>query len=93
MVPGMGAGAMKGVDMDESEREMVHMEAIIQSMTPEERRNPSVLNASRRKRISAGSGLPVSKINQLIKKYEETRKMMRQFNTASKRKKNQMMRW
>ena len=93
MMPGMGAGAMKDVDMDQSEREMVHMEAIIQSMTPEERRNPSVLNASRRKRIAAGSGLHVSKINQLIKKYEETKKMMKQFNMAPKHKKNKMLRW
>lgn len=93
MMPGMGGGAMKDVDMDESEREMVHMEAIIQSMTPEERRNPSVLNASRRKRIAAGCGLHVSKINQLIKKYEETKKMMKQFNMAPKHKKNKMLRW
>ena len=53
------------------------MEAIILSMTPEERDNPSILNASRRKRIAAGCGQPVSKINQLIKKYEESKKMMK----------------
>ncbi len=90
MIPGMNGKAMQDVDMDQSEREMVHMEAIIHSMTKEERRDPSILNASRRKRISAGCGLPVSKINQLIRKYEETRKMMRQFNTAPKHKRNRM---
>jgi len=68
------------------------MEAILQSMTVEERRDPSILNASRRKRIAAGSGQSVSKINQLIRKYEETRKMMKQFTTAPKHKKNKMFR-
>ncbi len=93
MMPGVNTAAMKGMDMDESEREMVHMEAIIKSMTREERRDPSILNASRRKRISAGSGLPVSKINQLIKKYEDTKKMMKQFNASPKYKKNKMFGW
>ncbi len=92
MMPGMNNKAMQDVDMEQSEREMAHMEAIIQSMTIEERRNPSILNASRRKRISAGCGLPVSKINQLIRNYEETRKMMKQFSTASKHKRNKMFR-
>ena len=93
MMPGMNKSEMRGVDMEQSEREMVHMEAIIQSMTKAERQDPNVLNASRRKRISAGCGLPVSKINQLIKKYEETRKMMKQFNTASKHKRKNMFRF
>ena len=66
------------------------MEAIIQSMTREERRNPSVLNASRRKRIAAGSGQPVNRINNLIKRYEEARKMMKQFSNAPKFKKGRM---
>jgi signal recognition particle subunit SRP54 len=92
MLPGMNSKAMKDVDMEQSEREFIHMEAIIQSMTKQERRNPSILNAGRRKRISAGCGLPVSKINQLIRKYEETKKMMRQFTMAPKHKKNKMFR-
>lgn len=92
MMPGMNSKAMQDVDMDQSEREMGQMEAIIQSMTVEERRDPSILNASRRKRIAAGSGQSVSKINQLIRKYEETRKMMKQFTTAPKHKKNKMFR-
>ena len=58
------------------------MEAIIQSMTPEERKKPELLNASRRKRIAAGSGVTVSKVNQLIKKYEDTKKLMKQLNNG-----------
>lgn len=92
MMPGVNAKAMANVDMDQGEKEMRHMEAIIQSMTPGERKDPSILNASRRKRISAGCGLPVSKINNLVKKYEETRKMMRQFTGGSKHKRNRMFR-
>lgn len=92
MLPGMGGKSMKDVDMEQSEREFRHMEAIIQSMTKEERKDPSLLNASRRKRIAAGSGLTVAKINQLIRKYEDTKKMMKQFNMAPKHKKNKMFR-
>ena len=91
MLPGMSGAQMKGVDLEESEKEFRQMEAIIYSMTPEERRNPSLLNASRRKRIAAGSGQPVSKINQLIKRYEDARKLMKQF-TGGKLKKNRMFR-
>jgi signal recognition particle subunit SRP54 len=61
------------------------MEAIMQSMTKEERRDPALLNASRRKRIAAGSGQPVSMINSLIKRYEESRKMMKQFMKPGKK--------
>ena len=78
MLPGQNTKAMKDVDLDKSEKEFAQMEAIIFSMTREEREKPSLLNASRRKRISAGSGQPVSKINNLIKRYEESRKMMKQ---------------
>lgn len=92
MIPGVSNKAIKDADMEQSEKEFVHMEAIIQSMTKEERKDPGILNASRRKRISAGCGLPVSKINQLIRKYEEARKMMKQFNMAPKYKKNKMFR-
>lgn len=92
LIPGMNNKSMKDVDMEQSEREIVHMEAIIRSMTKEERRDPSILNASRRKRIAAGSGLTVAKINQLIRKYEETKKMMKQFNMAPKHKKSKMFR-
>lgn len=79
MMPGMNSRAMQNVNVEQSERDFVQMEAIIQSMTREERENPSILNASRRKRIAAGSGQPISKINQLVKRYDETRKMMKSF--------------
>ena len=79
MMPGMNSRAMQNVNVEQSERDFVQMEAIIQSITREERENPSILNASRRKRIAAGSGQPVSKINQLVKRYDETRKMMKSF--------------
>ena len=92
MMPGMNSAQMKGVDLEESEKEFRQMEAIIYSMTPEERQNPSVLNASRRKRIAAGCGQPVSKINNLIKKYEETKKMMKHFTNPKAMKKNRMFR-
>ena len=92
MMPGMNSAQMKGVDLEESEKEFRQMEAIIYSMTLEERRDPSVLNASRRKRIAAGCGQPVSKINSLIKKYEETKKMMKHFANPKAMKKNRMFR-
>lgn len=80
MMPGAASQQMKGVDLDKSEKEVVQMEAIIHSMTKAERRDPSVLNASRRKRIAAGSGQPVSRINSLIKRYEDAKKMMKTFS-------------
>ncbi len=83
MLPGQNSKAMKNMDLEKGEREFVEMEAIIHSMTKEERRDPSILNASRRKRISAGCGLPVSKINNMVKKYEQSRKMMKQFMKPS----------
>lgn len=78
MLPGMNNKAMKNVNIEQSEKEFKQMEAIIQSMTKEERNDPSILNASRRKRIAAGSGQPVSKINQLVKRYGDAKKMMKQ---------------
>ena len=77
MLPGMNQAQMKGFDAEKSEKEFIQFEAIIQSMTREERENPQILNASRRRRIAAGSGQPVSKINQLVKRYEEYRKVMK----------------
>ena len=77
MMPGMNSNARKNINMEESEKEFAHMEAIIRSMTREEREDPSILNASRRKRIAAGAGMPVSKVNQLVKRYNEAKKMMK----------------
>ncbi|MDD3743386.1 MAG: signal recognition particle protein, partial [Lentimicrobiaceae bacterium] len=74
MIPGMGK-AMKDVDIDDDAFKGI--EAIIGSMTPYERENPSVLNGSRRKRIAQGSGTDIAEVNRLIKQFEDTRKMMK----------------
>lgn len=84
MLPGMGGQRPSDEDMEKSEKEFVRMEAIISSMTKEERRDPKILNASRRKRIAAGSGCSVTQINTLIKRYDEARKMMRQMTKSPK---------
>ena len=92
MMPGMKNKNVSDSDIEKSEQEFRQMEAIIYSMTPEERRNPQVLNASRRKRIAAGCGQPVSKINSLIKKYEDAKKLMKQFSNPGFMKKNKRLR-
>ena len=76
MLPNMGP--LRGMSqMNVDEKELIHIEAIISSMTPKERRNHQIINGSRRKRISRGSGRPVQEINRLLKQYVETRKMMK----------------
>ena len=87
LMPGFSAKQRQDMDIEKAEKEFSHMEAIILSMTPQERDNPKILNSSRRKRISAGCGLPVSEINSLIRKYEDTKKMMKQFTGGKFRKK------
>lgn len=74
MIPGVGK-AVKDLDIDDNAFKGI--EAIIRSMTPEERINPVVLNGSRRKRIAAGSGTSVQEVNKLLKQFDETRKMMK----------------
>jgi signal recognition particle subunit SRP54 len=74
MIPGMGK-ALKNVDMDDDSFKQI--ESIIFSMTAEERENPAVLNGSRRKRIANGSGRTIQEVNQLLKQFSETRKMMK----------------
>jgi signal recognition particle subunit SRP54 len=59
------------------ERELVRITAIIDSMTPGERKNPKIINGSRRKRISVGSGTTVTDVNRLLKQFEQTKKMMK----------------
>lgn len=88
MLPGVNKKNVSEDDIDKGEKEFRQMEAIIRSMTLEERRNPNLLNASRRKRIASGSGQSVSKVNQLIKKYEDTKKLMKQFNNPNFMKKS-----
>ncbi|MBP8644486.1 MAG: signal recognition particle protein [Syntrophobacteraceae bacterium] len=88
MLPGMGMlKELKKAQIDE--KEFIRMEAIINSMTKEERRNAQIINASRRRRIAEGSGTSVPEVNRLLKSYEEARKMMRQMigGGSSKKKK------
>jgi signal recognition particle subunit SRP54 len=77
--------------MDKGEQEFRYMEAIIQSMTKQERQDPQLLNASRRKRIAAGAGVTVARVNSLIKRYEETKKLMKQFSGGKMGKKGRRM--
>ena len=79
MIPGMGK-AIKDLDMDDDAFKSI--EAIIHSMTPGERQDPSLLNGSRRKRIAMGSGTTVQAVNQLLKQFDETRKMMKMVATG-----------
>lgn len=84
MIPGMGGIAQKLKETDVNEKEFAHIEAIIQSMTIKERRNPEIINGSRRKRIAAGSGTRVQDVNRLLKKFEESKKMMKQMRGMAK---------
>ena len=84
MIPGMGkVKQMKNLQVDE--KELVHIEAIINSMTPQERRQHSIINGSRRKRIAAGSGTRVQDVNRLIKNYTQVMKMMKKINKGGMR--------
>jgi signal recognition particle subunit SRP54 len=74
MIPGVGK-ALKDVDIDDNAFKSI--EAIIFSMTPEERKNPDILNGNRRKRIADGSGTTIQEVNRLVKQFEDTRKMMK----------------
>ncbi|MBE6021480.1 MAG: signal recognition particle protein [Clostridiales bacterium] len=84
MIPGVKQKDIDKVDMDNTNREMKRMEAIIQSMTPQERRNPEIINGSRRKRIADGCGLTVTDVNALLKRFDDTKKMMRQYGFGPK---------
>lgn len=88
MIPGMGK-AMKDVDIDDDAFKGV--EAIISSMTEEERENPTVLNGSRRKRIASGSGTSIQEVNKLIKQFEDTRKMMKMMTGGGRKNAMRMM--
>jgi len=77
MLPGMGS-KLKDVEIDE--KALARTEAIIYSMTKQERTNPEIINPSRKKRIAAGAGVDISEVNALVKQFEQTRKMMKQFS-------------
>ena len=89
MIPGMNAGALKGAQVDE--KAMARTEAIIQSMTPYERENPSVLNHSRKRRIAAGSGVKVEDINRLLKQFDMMNQLAKQFSGPGAQKKMKRM--
>lgn len=77
MIPGMGKYKEQLKDIDFDGKEMKHLEAIILSMTPAERRNPDILNGSRRKRIAMGSGTHIQEVNRIIKQFKEMKKQMK----------------
>lgn len=85
MVPGLDAAKLGEVEIDD--KIMTHVEAIIQSMTPYERRNPGVLNGSRKKRIARGSGRTIQEVNKLLKQFEDMKVMMKQMTNMQKGKK------
>ncbi|MBP1949096.1 signal recognition particle protein [Virgibacillus litoralis] len=92
MIP--GANKMKGLKNAQiDEKQLVYVEAIIQSMTKKERQEPSIMNASRKKRIAKGSGTSVSQVNRLLKQFEEMKKMMKQMTGAQKGKKGKGMKF
>ena len=77
MMPGIGGKKMPDLDSEENEKKMAQMEAIIYSMTPEERRNPDLLNPSRKHRIAKGAGVDIADVNRMVKQFNEMRKMMK----------------
>ncbi|WP_427338592.1 signal recognition particle protein [Caloranaerobacter sp. DY30410] len=82
MIPGIGSKQLKNLKVDE--KELVKIEAIIQSMTKEERQNPSIIDGSRRKRIAKGSGTSIQDVNRLLKQFKETKKMLKKMGEMEK---------
>ena len=78
MMPGANTGALKNAEIDE--KQMAKIEAIILSMTHEERIRPEVINGSRRKRIARGSGTSVEDVNKLLRQFDQMKKLMKQFS-------------
>ncbi|NLN87931.1 MAG: signal recognition particle protein [Syntrophomonadaceae bacterium] len=85
MIPGMGK-QMRSMKGEIDEKELAHVEAIIKSMTFEERRNPQILNGSRKKRVARGSGTKVQDVNRLLKQFEDARKLMKQLTDMTGKK-------
>jgi signal recognition particle subunit SRP54 len=85
MIPGLG-GAKQLKNMQVDDKQLDYIEAIISSMTPEERRDPEVINGSRRKRIAQGSGTSIQEVNRLLKQFRQTKKMMKQLNSGKMKK-------
>jgi signal recognition particle subunit SRP54 len=89
MMPGIGGKLPKDVSIDD--KQLAMPEAIIRSMTPKERRNPSIINASRKVRIANGAGVRVQDVNALLKQFEQMRAMMKQFSSPKGKKKMKKM--
>ena len=85
MIPGMG-GAKQLKNMQVDDKQLDYIEAIISSMTPEERRDPEIINGSRRKRIAQGSGTSIQEVNRLLKQFRQIKKMMKQLNNGKMKK-------
>jgi signal recognition particle subunit SRP54 len=83
LLPG-GSDMIKGADLSKSEREFKRMEGILCAMTPKERNHPEILNGKRRIRIAKGSGVNVAEVNNLLKRFDEMRDMMRKMNKFKK---------
>src|SRR5258708_33366906 len=83
LLPG-GAEALKGADLGKQEKEFQHMEAMICGMTPQERRNPHLLNAKRRQRIAKGSGVTVTELNTMMNKFAGMQQMMKKMGKFRK---------
>jgi signal recognition particle subunit SRP54 len=83
MIPGVNTAALRDVKVDD--KQIAHMEAIIKSMTTQERNKPDIINASRKRRIARGSGRSVEEVNRLLKQFDQTSKMMKQFSQMSKK--------
>ncbi|MCR5144264.1 MAG: signal recognition particle protein [Lachnospiraceae bacterium] len=77
MMPGMNAKQMSQIEGAMDEKKMAHIEAIILSMTPEERANPKLMNPSRKKRLANGAGVDIAEVNRFIKQFDQTKKMMK----------------
>ena len=86
MLPGVDRKMLDAVDTEENAKRIVHIEAIIQSMTQEERRNPKIIGANRKIRISKGSGTRVQDVNQLLKQFADMQKMMKQLTGGKQQK-------
>ena len=89
MMPGVKTGALKDVKINE--KDMAHNEAIIKSMTRREREKPEIINASRKKRIAAGSGTSVEEVNKLLKQFDQMLKLMKQFGDMGKTRQGKKM--
>ncbi|MTI67451.1 MAG: signal recognition particle protein [Firmicutes bacterium] len=82
MIPGVNSKQLKNLNVDD--KDLVHIEAIIKSMTKKERNDPSIIKGSRRKRIAEGSGTSIQEVNKLLKQFKETRKMIKKFSGMEK---------